>query len=327
MILENFNPASAGVTTTDNVLVESANFVGDASELAELTMVSMSEMANLTLAMARIEHKASLNEDGNGAALLEAGVKEFFTKRIESLKKLWDRFVEWLGSAWTRLKDVFVQRQGWLSRNASALAGLTNEQLKDVKASFGDAVTTSNFEGVVSESIKAAQKAVDDAKNVAAGEEKPFRQRVTDAVTKPLKKRDAARSIAKNIHDSLVGEVKEQDVNASIVKAMLAVAKETYAAMEKMSGAKAVAQAAVKHAEGMAVVEGNDKASINARLTALSDVASVVNATIAGYVSALGTANQQAMNVLVRASKQIEKKDDSKKPVQESGSVLNAYMG
>lgn len=325
MILENYMQTDSIVDDVE--LQASDEFVGDAGELAELTIGSMTEMHNLTIAMARVEHKCLVE---NNQEMLEEGVKEFFSSAIETIKKYWQRFIAWLGSMWTKLKDVFVKRQDWLKRNASVITGVSDEQLKDVKVKIGKEVANSDFSGSAAKSIGEAKAVIAEAQRVQGGADtRGIIEKAKAKLLSALAKRDAKKSTSKNIHDSLIGESEEVALTKSLVAKLVKVAEDTFRAVEQMKGAKIVADAAMKEAEGMARVEGGDKEAINARLAYLRSIGSEVQTVISSYASAIGTANGQVMPVLVRVAGLAggKKKDEAPAEAkQENSGLLVAFM-
>jgi hypothetical protein len=303
----------------------SENFVGDAGEFGELTNDALSEMHNLTVALARLEHKSLVESNQE---LLDEGVKEFFAAAAAKIKAWWDTFIQWLGSMWTKLKDALVKRADWLGRNKGVISGVDAAKLAGVKVKIGKNLLGSDFGGAARASIAEAQKLVAAAGSVTPQDGKSFKERAMEALKKPLKVRNDKASLAKNIHDSLIGEAEEVELTKAIVGQLLAVAENTFKAVDQMKGAKIVADAAVKTAEGMARVEGGDQAAVNAKISALRDVGTMVQATIAGYSSAIGAANSMAMPILVKVAGLADKKDDkpAAEPQNASTSLLAAFM-
>jgi hypothetical protein len=303
----------------------SENFVGDAGEFGELTNDALSEMHNLTVALARLEHKSLVESNQE---LLDEGVKEFFAAAAAKIKAWWDTFIQWLGSMWTKLKDALVKRADWLGRNKGVISGVDAAKLAGVKVKIGKNLLGSDFGGAARASIAEAQKLVAAAGSVTPQDGKSFKERAMEALKKPLKVRNDKASLAKNIHDSLIGEAEEVELTKAIVGQLLAVAENTFKAVDQMKGAKIVADAAVKTAEGMARVEGGDQAAVNAKISALRDVGTMVQATIAGYSSAIGAANGMAMPILVKVAGLADKKDDkpAAEPQNASTSLLAAFM-
>lgn len=319
------------IETTQNLdfdrveLVESANFFGDAGELGDIVSEALSEMHNLTIGMARLEHKA-LTESND--ALMEAGVKEFFAKAAETIKVWWNKFVEWLGSLYTRIKDVFIKRADWLSRNKGAIASVTAEQLGDYKANLGVNLLKSDFSGSAAASIAAAKAVVDGAGAVASqAEGKTFMERAKEKIVSSVKgvvaQHMAKRGMSGSIMDALVGTTAETQITPAIVGRLVKVAEDCFKASEQMKGAKIVADAALKSAAGLAKVDNaGDKDALNARLSALKSVGSTVQGVISGYMSAISAANGQAMPVLVQAAK----KAGAAAAKNESTSVLDSFL-
>jgi hypothetical protein len=303
----------------------SENFVGDAGEFGELTNDALSEMHNLTVALARLEHKSLVESNQE---LLDEGVKEFFAAAAAKIKAWWNTFIQWLGSMWTKLKDALVKRADWLGRNKGVISGVDAAKLAGVKVKIGKNLLGSDFGGAARASIAEAQKLVAAAGSVTPQDGKSFKERAMEALKKPLKVRNDKASLAKNIHDSLIGEAEEVELTKAIVGQLLAVAENTFKAVDQMKGAKIVADAAVKTAEGMARVEGGDQAAVNAKISALRDVGTMVQATIAGYSSAIGAANSMAMPILVKVAGLADKKDDkpAAEPQNASTSLLAAFM-
>ena len=100
--------------------------------------------------------------------------------------------------------------------------------------------------------------------------------------------------------------------------------------MDKMKGAKIVAEAALSAVKGNAMMS-EDKAVVNARLAALRDCGSEIQHSYAALSGILSTANSQAMAGLVKAASAAGKNKAAsaaeKNPKKnESASLLDAYM-
>ena len=320
MILENFTPAAA---LAEGELQASDLFLGDAGELAELSNTSISEMHNLTIALARVEHKCLVESNQE---LMEAGIKEFFAKAVETIKKWWNSFIAWLGSMWTKLKDVFSKREDWLKRNASAISGVSDDKLKGVKVSIGANIATSDFAGLASKAISEAKDAVGLAQHLnkdAVADSRSFIEKSKEKMLGFLKTRDMKKSVAKNIHDDLIGESSEVELNKGLVSKLLKVANDTFKAADQMKGAKIVADAAIKEAEGLTRAQGGERDIVNARVSYLRSIGPEVQALITGFTSAVSAANSQAMPALVKVAGLAGKAEETK---QEGTNVLAAFM-
>lgn len=324
MILENFTPAAIAES---GELQASDLFVGDASEFAELTNVSISEMHNLTIALARVEHKCLVESNQE---LMEAGIKEFFAKAVETIKKWWNSFIAWLGSMWTKLKDVFSKREDWLKRNASAISGVSDDKLKGVKVSIGANIATSDFAGLASKAISEAKDAVGLAQHLskdAVADSRSFIEKSKEKMLGFLKTRDMKKSVAKNIHDDLIGESSEVELNKGLVSKLLKVANDTFKAADQMKGAKIVADAAIKEAEGLTRAQGGERDIVNARVSYLRSIGPEVQALITGFTSAVSAANSQAMPALVKVVGLVGKSEEKKPEAKQEGTnVLAAFM-
>ena len=324
MILDNYFTENA---TADMELVASDRYLGEEAEFTELSMTAMSEMHNLTLAMARVEHKCLVEND---QSLMEGAVADFFKKAKETIIKWWNEFIAWLGSMYTKLKDVFIKREDWLKRNKAQILSATAEQLKDAKVSIGKKLFENEWAGVPDKLIEEGRYIIKLASGVEAGD-RTFKDQATDALMKPYNAYKRGQSIAKSMHDSLIGESEERDLDPSFVKTLIGVADATYKAMDKMKGAKVVAEAAVGTVKGNTMMS-EDKAVVNARLAALRDCGGEIQRAYSALNSILSTANSQAMAGLVKAAsaasknKVADKKDEKSKSVNASTSLLDAYM-
>jgi hypothetical protein len=324
MILDNYfteNAASADVE-----LVASDRYLGEEAEFTELSMTAMSEMHNLTLAMARVEHKCLVEND---QSLMEGAVADFFKKAKETIIKWWNEFIAWLGSMYTKLKDVFIKREDWLKRNKAQILSATAEQLKDAKVSIGKKLFENEWASFPDQLIEEGRYIIAMASKLEAGD-RSFKDKATEAMMKPYKEYSRGKSVSKAMHDSLIGESEEKALDTSFVKTLVGVAEATYKAMDKMKGAKIVAEAALSAVKGNAMMS-EDKAVVNARLAALRDCGSEIQHSYAALSGILSTANSQAMAGLVKAASAAGKNKaasaagkDPKK--NESASLLDAYM-
>ena len=308
----------------ESTLVDNGEFLGEAHEFGELVGTALTEMHNLTVAMARMEYQA-LTESVSQAVLTE-GVREYIARAGATLKKWWDAFVAWLGSLWTRLKDVFIKRADWLKRNKSVIAGATAAQLNGIKGNLGDEVLGTDFSGAAAKAINEAKGVVDAAGQVDIGPKQPvpFRQRAMDMLRKPLKRWSEKKGISANVMESLIGESREVAVDAGMVSKLLKIAEDTFKAADQMRGAKDVANAAIKHAQGMARVTGGESTAVNAKIAALRECGPMVQSYIGAYASAIGTANGQVMPLLVKIAKAANKGNGQS--TNESTSLLDALM-
>ena len=289
-------------------------YLGEDCELAEIQSVSMTEMHNLTIAMARFEHQCLI--ESAGSEMLNEGVKEFVTEAINWIKTQWNRFWAWISAKFIALKDMFIKRKGWLDRNKTSLGALTDAQLSGLKAKLGGQIMKHDFakdiDALIASSRELVTKASAEAEKLTAAADKgslsdrvrAFFSSVGDkTVAKILDVHSGGSSIAKSTNDELVGAEAEVSVNAAIVKGCLKAAEDTYLAVEKLKGVKMVADGAIKEAEGLQRIAGaGDSKLVSQKISVLKECAPQVQALMAAYSAALSTANSQAMGVLVKAA-------------------------
>ena len=316
MILENVN------NITD--LPASPDYLGEGFELADIQLDAMTEMHNLTIALARVEHKCLVEGTDESKTFHEGAIGEFFKRQAENIRTWWQRFVAWLGSLVTRLKDAFVKREEWLNRNKAVLNGLTDEQLKDTKVSIGTEVAVADFIGALKGGISEAEKLINVATTIDGVQaDKSKIEQLKGAISSFFGGK-ATDSVAAAINGKLVGDSKEVDLNKALVGKLVASAEKSYKAILILPSAKAVADAAVKSAAGLegmtAANDGKEKAA--ARVAAMNAVAPKVQQMFAALASAIGTANGQAMSALVKAASKAGKPAAK----QEESSILTAFM-
>ena len=314
MILENVNTHQE-----DLDLEASPDFLGEGHELAAVQGDFLSEMHNLTVALARVEHKCLVE---NNEELMEGAVGEFFKSAGKKIKELWERFIAWLGSMFTRLKDAFVKREEWLSRNKAALNAVTDDALKGIKVSLHAGTQKGGFASLVKDSINEAEKLMTQISNLESSDAGPVKATV--------------ERLMKEEKDYL-GLQSEVELNKALVGKLIGVAEDTYKALALLPSAKGVAQAGLKYAaalEGTTTGDGKEKA--NARAAAMRMLAPKIQQLFAGLASSVSTANGQAMSALVKAAgkaakKEEPKKDDKAAPAaagakNEDTSILAAFM-
>ena len=324
MILENVNNEHIEVTD----LPASPDYLGEGFELADIQLDAMTEMHNLTIALARVEHKCLVEGTDESKTFHEGAIGEFFKRQAENIKTWWQKFIAWLGSLVTRLKDAFVKREEWLNRNKAVLNGLTDEQLKDTKVSIGTEVAGADFIGALKGGISEAEKLIAAAAAMDGVQaDKSKTEQLKGAISSFFGGK-ATDSVAAAVNGKLVGDSKEVDLNKALVGKLVASAEKSYKAILILPSAKAVADAAVKSAAGLegmtAAGDGKEKAA--ARVAAMNAVAPKVQQMFAALASAIGAANGQAMSALVKAASKAGKKEEKPAAKQEESSILTAFM-
>lgn len=294
----------------DDTLVASANFVGDASEMIEVNAEVFEEMTNLNIAVMRFEHRC-LTENA-GSEVLEEGFKEFIAKVKDTIKKWWNKFIEWLGSLWAKLKGVFQSRENWLKENKSKVLAKSDDDLKGLKVVIGSNVPNGSAEAGVKEFIADMQKSVTDAgsKTFATSDDaKQYVQLKKEAFGMKDKTAQAV------VYDTIVGVDKEFEVNKTLVAKLVAAVASSTKAADLLGKVKSdVAGNALKRADKL---EAKSKTSSNEAIV-LRGIAPMIQALTSGISSALATVNSQAMSTLVKAA--------NYKPSRESSNLLSQYM-
>jgi hypothetical protein len=331
MILENYTPE---VAFEDIEIVASPDYIGEAGELTAISVDALTEMHNLTIALARVEHKCIVESND---ALLEVAVPEFLKKAGQAIADFFKRVVAWIGSMLTKLKDVFVKREDWLKRNIGAINGATAEQLTAVgKVKIGKNMLGQDFAGIVSESAKMIEGFVNGAHGLKTAEEKKsFVESIKAKAGQVLAKSAKAVTTAE-VHAARIGEDEEVDLDKSKVSALIKVAQDTFRAAAGMGSLVKAAQTGQKFAEQMAAGQNasDDKEVSNARLGAISDAGHAMQTMISALSSIVGAANGKAMPILVKVASAAGKKakeaapaaDEKKDSVNASTDILAAFM-
>lgn len=331
MILEHAGAAAVKTLVVEDIQLEaSAEFFGDASELLEVQSTSLAEMHNLTIALARFEHKCIT--EAAAPELLEEGVKEFFAAAVEKIKEWARRFMAWLGSMWTKLKDLFVKREDWLKRHDIALQKVTAAQLKGLKVKLGKEVMNGNPDSELQNVLSGAQNAIEMAKGEipdAAPEE--IKLTIRQRIEGKLKAFDANKSAMKAAYDSIVGEEAEVELSPAGVKKLIAVALGSFRSLDQLKYGKKIADTVIAQADGVARMaaagQGEETKKTNARLTVLREVSSEVQQMFAALSSALSAMNGQAMGALVKVASHAKVKAEGEAAAKNEGaSLLAAFM-
>lgn len=329
MILENYSNASSFYE--GSYYEQSGDFIGDHCELLEMSVNYMTDVSNLSMAMARLEHRCIVEND---TSLMEGGVYEFFESMKNKVVEWFTRFVNFMRELGRKIKDVFVKRAGWLSRNIENIKKATAEQLKGHKIKIGanlianagklGAAATSTVDHVHS-MISAVPREVSTAESG-----KTFMEKAKGFFTRPFKTRDANKSTAAAIHAEFIGDEQELELSPGLISGLISVAQNTFKSMEKFPSVQGVADAAIKLASAEAKMIDGDKTAISARISALQQLGSQCQVLVSAYSSAVSAANAQAMPPLVKAaSLGGKKKADAAAPAtaaNEGGSLLAAFM-
>jgi hypothetical protein len=327
--------------------------LGDPCELAEMAVDLLTETHNLTLAFARFEHATYLSESAfeqslPGGALTEAeaaekkagfisqkvgAVIEFIKRQGATLKAFWEKVKAWLLAAVeTVMVKIFGPRESWLSKNMAALQAA--KEFGGVHApAVGDALARNRFAemfGYVKETCDELMSAANDAK--AEESTDGFATRLRAAYKGFLGQREEAKSEAATLEAACIGAVESVAITPELVNQMLAVAKATFANVEKMKGMRMVADGGIRMAQGFVTAGDAEAADKHAKIKALSTVGPKISTLIGSSIAVNSRGNGMAMAVLVqavRASEANAKTPENKPAVSgdmnESASILDAY--
>jgi len=328
MLLESTN-----VDNLDNVpeitADETVAYLGEDSELVALVSESDEEMSNLTYAMLRLEHRSVVTEN---AELLNEGVKEFFTKAINTIKAYWAKFKAWiLRAVDVVINKIFGPRKAWLEKNEAALKSKSN--FGDAKVSVGENLigASSKYSSLVTRAETEIKKISDVAAKGGAGEGS---DRVRKAAFAAWGGDAGKDSLPKVIVDGYVGaKSTEAKLDSGTVGKLIDIAKITFDNGPKMKALSKIADLQVALAEQNLKVKGpGDEKRAAVVLRSIQSTGSVVSQIVTGIKAANEKANAQAMSALTRAlhaSGGEAKKDDKDKGVKnEDGvtSVLDSFM-
>ena len=323
MILMN---ESSSARHSDVDLYASDEFSGDAGELVEMTANALTESHNLTIALARFEHKCIVENTmyGNGDNLMEGAVSEFFARAAKTIKEWWNKFVKWLGSMWTSVKDIFVKREDWLSRNKNAIEAKTDAELKSLTVKVGNVVAgmSANYISIVTGTIDDCKTAVSAAESADIRDSQSGASFLSKLKDKISRNRGEKAEFGKIFKEDMIGNDETTlTLSSTLVKKAVAKALETFKALDSLKGAKMVADAALKTAEGLARMDSGEHKMVAERVKLINGVSPSIQAAFAQLSSALNTANSQFMSICVKAAsaKKIEVQNNS-------GDLLGAFM-
>ena len=318
----------------DNHLQESHQYTGDASELIGIVTDLLTETHNLTIALARFEHKC-LTESGDSTYLMEAGVKEFLAGVIASIRKGFSTFIGWIRAAITKLKLSFSKRESWLKSNKAAILAKTNAALQGLTVTVGDVVAKGDYDysTVISHTTDVCLELVDTAVKAPIGWSKLNLIKQTEMLfTRAMGKTPIPAK-------AMVGSSeKELALNAPIVAKAVTKAEQTFEAVSQLDGGKKVADQAVAEAERAAgTTAGGDSKLVSERLNLILAITPKIVTIFHELGTALNTANGQFMSICVKAasaksdkpSADAENKDsgsDQSEVQNNSGNLLAAFM-
>lgn len=324
MILENYSGSAAAeefVSGDHEQYMETV--VGDPAELQEMTNECVSDIHNLTVALARFEHKCIV--ESAGEELLNEGIGEFFAKVKAKIVEYWNRFKAWVVQLVNKIRaTVFTPRKKWLDEKRAELAG----------ASFKDAkigIYSNMKPGKAGEAInKLGAKAVDTVKKAAAAystSKQPAEdlRAAFEAIAFSEKKK--GESVMAFIERKYMGKEVETKLDSALVGELIKIADETFKAAEQLpalqkiaDGMIALANTELKPAAG----DGSDAKGAKHRLAeAMNVLGPMVSQGVSAVITLNSKYNAKAMSALAMAySNRVGKKE----AVKEESSLLSAYM-
>jgi hypothetical protein len=325
MILENFNDTSYPASFSSTI--------GDPTELVEATVEFMSEAHNLTVALARFEHRAIMESAGDitqASALMEGAVKEFFVRMKDGIVKYWKKFMAWISFTYQRLKStIFAPRRQWLKDNLAEIEGMSNFP-DDAKVSVGKNLPGNYFHGLFAASTALITQAGSYAVKSSSGvDQTAFNDEVKKIL---LDGQTTDDNYAVSLNKTMIGDsedVKMKDVKAKLIN----VANSTFDNVDKMPALTHVGNALISEASAAAIEAGVKASSDEERTDQATKIKNISSAStaITSYIGALVSvntrANAQAMSALLKilhAGRQ--NKLSGSKAKNESTYTLDSFM-
>jgi len=191
--------------------------------MMNIIMESQEEFHNLITSMIRLEHTSIISENKK---LMEAGVKDFFKKIWEALKKAWETVKGWFKAVYQWIANLFQTVEGFLKKHRNTLANLT---LKDYKATVYGPTIAKRLSAVT---IGAKKMANSYTKAVKAGEEpttETFQQHYLENM-KGIVKAGSGEPFSETIKRYCRGgaaEAKEQEIDQAMVNKYVAYLEES----------------------------------------------------------------------------------------------------
>jgi len=247
------------IAAEELVQFEERGMVGEAEELAAMSIELVEGYSALEMAFARLEAKAIREQAKEGAlsedtqTLLEEASKSFFKRAWDMIKEYWNKFVDYIKKAVKRVMDFLASQEKFVKQNEKALKELTDEQLKGVKFDRSNVIANPYVvEAILSGATKVAADATKKAQDSTS---KQFKQYNFEKVAADAMKLDgdAKESISARVSTTVTG-VKDKDAVLSTkdVKNALAVLKGAAAVKASLGNAQTVASNTIKVAEAKA---------------------------------------------------------------------------
>jgi hypothetical protein len=280
--------------------VEADDSISEATEASmfEIVMESQQELHNLQMSMIRLEHTAVISED---TALLEAGVKEYFTKAIEWLKKAWTSIKSWFVALFKKIQVMFSSTKTLVDKYGSKLGSLKLDGLKLSAYEKFESVDGDAF-------LKAAAEINGESKKVTA--KMGDKQISQDAFRVIFMKHfsvagSKAKGISGALEASILGTQKEVTVDQKRVNAYTNTIKVGSAVIGRLQSFQKLVDATYNHgiaAANKGLSASDDEQDLyRKQCTADQNAASVMGQIVSGYTAVYTKHFNEAVRVIKAA--------------------------
>ena len=322
MILENFSGAHA-IEAGDDHLQYMDSVIGDPAELQELTNECVSDVHNLTVALARFEHRCIV--ESAGSELLNEGIAEFFAKVKAKIVEYWNKFKAWVINLVQKIRGtVFGPRKKWLDDKRTELS--TASFKKDVKVGIYS-LMKSDSPGLLINAMETASKKAAEAstkygkKGFKTIEE--VKTAVEDSLIKGKKKSESTMAYLERAY---LGKEVEVKIDGALVKNLINIADATFKAADALPGMQKIADGMIQVGNALLTPGANDsqeeKGEKHRYAEALNAIGPIVSQGVSAVIALNSKYNAKAMSALATAYS--NRAGTSLK--NEGGSLLDAYV-
>ena len=323
MILENYSGSAAAeefVSGDHEQYMETV--VGDPAELQEMTNECVSDIHNLTVALARFEHKCIV--ESAGEELLNEGIGEFFAKVKAKIVEYWNRFKAWVVQLVNKIRgSVFAPRKKWLDEKRTELN--TASFKKDAKVSIYSLMKPGKAEEAAEKlGMKAYQEAVKAAEKYSKSKQstEDLKSALESAMMAGKKKGESAMAYLERTY---LGKEEEAKLESGLVKQLIKIADDTFKLADTLPGVQKIADGMIQVADAQLKPGASDSTEAKNIKHRLAEALNVVGPMISQGVSAMialnSKYNAKAMSALASAYS-----NRAGTKLGEEGSLLSAYM-
>ena len=296
MILENFYGSGTSMLVNEY----EGTVIGEPSEIGEMVNECTGDMHNLTVALARFEHKCIVENAGMFA--LNEGVKDWFIKAKDFVVRMWKKFVAWIKSVYERIRTaVFGPRENWLKEHEKELR--TFSKFGGEKVTLGGKLRK-QFSALMdrSSSIDIAREAGTFASGSQS--EADFKS----AVRGKLGNKSKDESYATAFRKEYVGDDKEVALSSALISELIGIVKDTADAIELMPNAQKRAEAEIGLIETEATqasrdenLSGKQLEAAKRKIEGIRIAGTERTSCISALIELVSSVNGQAMRALVKA--------------------------